>query len=293
MSDLRAPSPKPDNRNREHVLTLVLALIAFGLVLAAWQTIGLSGILYPFRLFVSLVHELGHGTAAILSGGRFVRFQVFDNGAGLASTTGGSELLILPAGYLGAAAFGAVLLVLANRLRSVRGVAIGTAALIAIAVILFSGAQVALLIGLLGGVLAAYVVGDHWHQVRVPAFVIAGLGAVALILIVGSITALRIGIGIAVVLALIGLLVPRQGVIFVLNFIAFIVGFNAILDIVFLLNNLDAGVGAVRNDAAAMAAITNIPAAVWAALWALLAATLMLTAAYLAFIQPLRRANRR
>jgi hypothetical protein len=276
-------------RDRDRLATSLLALIAFAAVLIAWQTVGLSGLLYPFRLFVSLIHELGHGTAALISGGRFLKFEVFDNGAGLATTAGGNPLLILPAGYLGAAGFGAVLLVLTNRLRSVRVVAVVTAALVTLCVVLFSGTQVGLFVALLVGAVGAFLVGDHFRRYHLPAFGVAIVLAVLLIMLVGSITALRVGIGMAVVLALIGLLAPRLLVTFVLNFIAFIVGLNAVLDIWFLFNNLGAGVGAVRNDAAALAAVTNVPAAFWAGAWGLLAAAMMLIAAYIAFIQPLRR----
>lgn len=95
---------------------LVIALVAAVIVFILWNVpqIG-EAVLYPFRLFVTYVHEAGHGTMAILSGGQFVSFEVHANGAGQANTIGGSKLLILPAGYLGAALFGAVLFYLVNR----------------------------------------------------------------------------------------------------------------------------------------------------------------------------------
>jgi hypothetical protein len=102
---------------------LLIALAAVVIVFIVWNTPALNGVLYPFRLFVTYVHEAGHGTAALLTGGRFVGFEVFPNGAGQALTAGGSRLLILPAGYLGTALFGAALFYLANRTRYTRGVA--------------------------------------------------------------------------------------------------------------------------------------------------------------------------
>src|SRR6185436_16758514 len=94
---------------------LLLAMLATVVVFILWNVPQLDFILYPFRLFVTYVHESGHGTAALLTGGRFAGFEIFSNGSGQAITAGGSRLLILPAGYLGAALFGAVLFYLVNR----------------------------------------------------------------------------------------------------------------------------------------------------------------------------------
>ncbi|MDX2161221.1 MAG: M50 family metallopeptidase [bacterium] len=93
---------------------LLAAGLAFVIVLVLWNVRQLDFLLYPMRLFVTFVHESGHGLAALITGGHFERFEVFSNGAGVALTAGGSRLLILPAGYLGAALFGAVVFYLAN-----------------------------------------------------------------------------------------------------------------------------------------------------------------------------------
>ena len=97
--------------------SLLLALGAFALILIIWQVPALSGILAPFRYFVTTIHELGHGIAALLSGGHFIQYEVYASGAGVATTAGGSRWLVLPAGYVGTALFGAALLYAANRTR--------------------------------------------------------------------------------------------------------------------------------------------------------------------------------
>src|SRR5512141_1767924 len=104
--------------------TLLIAGGAFVLVYFLWQWTSQSPVLYPLRLFVTFVHEAGHGLAAILTGGRFEGFQVFPNGAGLALTRGGSPFLVLQMGYLGAALFGAILLYATNRTKHVNLVAL-------------------------------------------------------------------------------------------------------------------------------------------------------------------------
>lgn len=284
------PVPRPARRlQRERTLTTLSAAVAFVVVLIAWQTVGMEGILYPIRLFVTLIHELGHGLAAIISGGEFRNFVVNANGSGVATTAGGSRWLILPAGYLGAALFGAILLVLTNRLTATRAIAVGVSLLVAGCVILFSGANSTALVVLLVGTGAAYLAGDHFRRVRTPLFIAAGLGGVLLVILIWNTTALKVGIGMAVVLALAGLILPRLALGFVLNFLALIVGLNAIMDVWFLLGNMGASVGTVNNDAAAMGEFSNTPGQLWAVLWVFLAAVMMLSAAYVAFVQPVRR----
>lgn len=115
----------PDENRTHRRRALIIALVAGVIVFILWNTPQLSqAALYPFRLFVTYVHEAGHGTMALLTGGRFLGFEIFANGAGQALTAGGSRLLILPAGYLGAALFGAVLFYLTNTLRYSRSIAV-------------------------------------------------------------------------------------------------------------------------------------------------------------------------
>ncbi|RMG86180.1 MAG: M50 family peptidase [Chloroflexi bacterium] len=101
---------------RRVFLTTLLALVV---VFVLWNVPGFDFITYPLRLFVTYVHEAGHSLAAVISGGQVLGFEVFENGGGVAYTSGGARWLILPAGYLGAALFGAILFYLANRLRYV------------------------------------------------------------------------------------------------------------------------------------------------------------------------------
>ncbi|MCD4686712.1 MAG: M50 family metallopeptidase, partial [Anaerolineae bacterium] len=91
---------------------LALAAVAFMIALVLWQVQGLFFLTYPLRLFVTMIHELGHGMSAVLTGGEFLRFEVMERGAGLAYTSGGSRFIVIQAGYLGTAIFGATLLLL-------------------------------------------------------------------------------------------------------------------------------------------------------------------------------------
>ena len=86
----------PDAQFRRRALFASLG--AFALALIIWNIPQLNFLLYPIRLFVTFVHESGHGLAAIASGGSLNGFQVFANGTGVATTPGGNIVLILPAG---------------------------------------------------------------------------------------------------------------------------------------------------------------------------------------------------
>ena len=91
--------------------------IVIGLVaLCFWN----SAPVYPLRIFVVFLHEISHGIAAALTGGRIVAIGLtFDEG-GVCITDGGPRFLILNAGYLGSLFWGALFLVLSARTRSTK-----------------------------------------------------------------------------------------------------------------------------------------------------------------------------
>src|SRR5262245_42908996 len=115
MSSIDASSPivQPSAIQRPIVIVGLAALAALALVLVP----GLGLLSYPFRLLITMVHELSHGLVALLTGGAFLRFVVFPNGEGAAYTAGGWRLLVIPAGYLGSALFGAGLIHLGRSVR--------------------------------------------------------------------------------------------------------------------------------------------------------------------------------
>lgn len=67
-------------------------------------------IVLPISLFVTFLHELGHGIFAIFTGGEVREVFIHANGSGYAATAGGIRLLILMGGYIGSALFGNLLL---------------------------------------------------------------------------------------------------------------------------------------------------------------------------------------
>jgi hypothetical protein len=140
---------------RRHAL--LIALLAAGIVFIVWNIPQLNFVLYPFRLFVTFVHEAGHSLMAVFTGGGVESFQVFSNGTGLAVTRGGNRFLILPAGYLGAAFFGAALFYLVNTVPFPRKIALAVGTII-ILISLFLGANgIALIIGVLSGLVLIFM----------------------------------------------------------------------------------------------------------------------------------------
>lgn len=128
-------------------ISLGLAALAFIVVMALWQIPELNGVLAPFRYFITTVHELGHGIAAILSGGAFRAYEVFGSGAGVATTASGARWFVTPAGYVGTALFGATLLYLTNRTGRSKAIAIALGIGFALMTVLFARNLTAILAG--------------------------------------------------------------------------------------------------------------------------------------------------
>src|SRR5918994_1125236 len=90
-------------------------------------------LIYPFRIFVTFIHEGGHAIAALLTGNSVAGLNVNPNASGETYATQGgliSQFLISSSGYLGAMAFGALLLVLIRKTIAARIVLLGCALLV-------------------------------------------------------------------------------------------------------------------------------------------------------------------
>src|SRR5947207_13227144 len=93
-------------------------LIAAAISVAIWFIPFAEILTYPFRIFVTFIHEGGHAIAALLTGNTVMSLNVAMSGSGETYTTQGglfSQIFVSSAGYLGATAFGALLLILIRR----------------------------------------------------------------------------------------------------------------------------------------------------------------------------------
>ena len=103
----------------------LLGLLALGVaILLLWRVPYAEFVVYPFRLFATFVHELAHGLAALATGGNFVHFFVQPDLSGTAWSAGGMRWVVASAGYVGCALAGNLLILLAARGVSSRGVLI-------------------------------------------------------------------------------------------------------------------------------------------------------------------------
>jgi hypothetical protein len=194
---------------------------------------------YPFRLLLTIVHELGHGLAALLTGGNFIRFVVFPNGAGLAYTAGGWRLVVIPAGYLGVALFGAGLILLGRSHRWSRT---------AMAVI--------------GGGMLVLSVRFGLPGLFSPQFFSALLTTAGGIIFGG-------------LFLWVALKAAPGWIVYLLHLVAIQAGLTAFSDLTALVGMSTRFFDAPANDAASMAELTFLPAFVWAALWAVAALALI------------------
>ena len=77
--------------------SILLQLVLFVLVLALWRV----PIINPIKLIVVIFHELSHVAAAYLTGGVVFGIAIDPGGAGVTLGMGGSETIIVAAGYVG------------------------------------------------------------------------------------------------------------------------------------------------------------------------------------------------
>jgi hypothetical protein len=85
-------------------------ILCVGVMLVLWDSI----LLYPFRLFVVMVHEVCHAGAALMTGGEVLEIRTNWNESGHTLTRGGFFPLISSAGYVGSALIGALLIYTGN-----------------------------------------------------------------------------------------------------------------------------------------------------------------------------------
>eukprot|EP00511_Aplanochytrium_stocchinoi_P007267 CAMPEP_0204823704 /NCGR_PEP_ID=MMETSP1346-20131115/1790_1 /ASSEMBLY_ACC=CAM_ASM_000771 /TAXON_ID=215587 /ORGANISM="Aplanochytrium stocchinoi, Strain GSBS06" /LENGTH=158 /DNA_ID=CAMNT_0051950471 /DNA_START=381 /DNA_END=854 /DNA_ORIENTATION=+ len=97
--------------------------VLLGLVCAYSVIIGFFwrwAFLKPFKLITVFLHEFGHASAAVCTGGKVLGMEVNDDEGGVTKTQGGSMWCILPAGYLGSALFGMFFIIMSAEANTVQ-----------------------------------------------------------------------------------------------------------------------------------------------------------------------------
>jgi lysylphosphatidylglycerol synthetase-like protein (DUF2156 family) len=86
----------------------MLAILVISLV--CWQMPYVSTVLYPFKLFVTTIHEACHALMARLTGGNVGLISISPDESGVTLSMGGIKWLVSMAGYIGTAMFGGLLI---------------------------------------------------------------------------------------------------------------------------------------------------------------------------------------
>ena len=102
-----------DDARPQVTLLLTATLISVALWVVSWYMPFVGYIVYPLQLFATFVHEGSHVLATIFTGNTVMNLTVSPDASGVvwSKSSGFSALLISSAGYLGATAFGTLLLV--------------------------------------------------------------------------------------------------------------------------------------------------------------------------------------
>ncbi len=230
------------NRDARPQATTLLVAAAISVVL--WFIPFAEVLTYPFRIFVTFIHEGGHAIAALLTGNSVAALSVAANASGETYTTQGgiiSQVLVSSAGYIGSMIFGALLLVLIRKAVAARIVLLGSALVIFALTMIF---------GLIK-----------------PLFSSGALSGIPFTLLAGML--LSIG------LFLVARFASAKAASFFVSFLAVQCILNALLDLktIFFLSSPFAP--RIPTDAVNMANATGIPAFFWAVTWIVLSLGLL------------------
>jgi len=220
-------------------MTLLVAALASVLL---WFIPFAEFLTYPFRIFVTFIHEGGHAIAALLTGNSVASLSVAPNASGETYTTQGgliSQVFVSSAGYLGSMAFGALLLVLIRKAIAARLVLLGSAIFIFTLTVIY-------------GLFKPIFSFNAWSGI--PFTLFAGLSIVAALVLIARFASAR-------------------AATFFVSFLAVQCVLNALFDLktVFFLANPFAFGPTIPSDAMNMARATGIPAIFWTLIWIALA----------------------
>jgi hypothetical protein len=97
-------------------------LVVFGVAIAASLGLGLVSwggkIIYPFRVFATWAHEMGHGVGALITGNSFEELEIYRSLGGQAligGADGMSQVIVSSFGLIGPAVLGAVVMIAGSR----------------------------------------------------------------------------------------------------------------------------------------------------------------------------------
>ncbi len=209
------------------------AIVTFSLVFA--QAPIVSWVLAPVTQFTTMVHELGHATACLATGGQVTGLTIVSDGSGhggLTNCLGGNPFLYTQTGYLGTAVFGSFLIFLCQFSRIAKGALCVLGGAFGLASILLVGANVL-----------------HTGFQGFFSFLWA--------------------IGLSGFLVWVGVKWKPSSANLLLLFLAVQTALNSVTSFVALMQASFSSAPGVWSDASNMAQMTGIPAVIWSVFWAL------------------------
>lgn len=138
-----------------------LILLSGTLVVLSWVVPLLAMVTLPLQYVYTHLHEAGHALAFMMSGGSGVTIRVFADGSGVATGLGGNPLLISPAGYVGATAFGALVIAMAKHDRGARAALLTMAWILGLSMVLWVRGDIVGLVSGAVGVLVLALAGSY------------------------------------------------------------------------------------------------------------------------------------
>ncbi|HEY0404395.1 MAG TPA: M50 family metallopeptidase [Pyrinomonadaceae bacterium] len=214
-------------------------LVAAAITFVLWLIPFADLLTYPFRIFVTFIHEGGHALAALLTGNSVAGLSVSMNTEGLTYTSQGSlfsQVFVSSAGYVGAMAYGALLLFLIRRAVAAR-------------IVLVSSAAFILVLTLVYGLLVPLFNGTWGMMTGIPFTLVAGIVLAAGLVAIAKYASARVAT-------------------FFMSFLAVQCVLNALLnlkDLFFLSSPFGP---TVQTDAVNMEQATHVPAMFWTLAWA-------------------------
>jgi hypothetical protein len=225
-----------ENARPQVTLLITAAAISVAVWFASWVIPAAAYVVYPLQLFATFIHEGSHALTTFVTGNTVTSLTVSPDGSGVVWSQAPwfSSLLISSAGYLGATAFGIVLLAWMRFGYSSRLALYISSGLVAVLTVFF-------------GLLLPF-----WN-------LLANVTFFSVVFTVFSGAVLAVG------LFAIAKFAAEKWVNFALAFLAvqcLLNAFFSLKDLFFI-----SAAGSQPTDAANMAAATGIPALIWVVIW--------------------------
>ncbi len=255
-----------------------LLLLATAATVALWFIPYASLLTYPFRIFITYVHETAHALGAIFTLGSVSGMRIFADGSGETFTMGGSRFVISSAGYLGSTLFGAGLLILCHKPianKVLAGISLGV--LTVTTVFIGFGYTTFILSMILLGIGLLWVAKpDLSKNSKIVMGSIAG-GVFAILItflaLTGSLFSWIAGLLLGSTLFAAAKYLQPVSARFLLSFLAVQCCLNACVDLMTLI--ILSASSDTHTDALNMQSLTGIPAIVWAIIWAIVSLVIL------------------